>query len=144
MSLGKIVIKTKKQHDKGLEKDVADLVYDLVPTFEVDVEDTGWENADETIKENVEKLDKRITDILENEIKEIDKRLGDNQGNLSDEIKMVKKEIENLKSRKPLDLIVKLDNSKPQDFGKQHFQLPELIQILATKLNVYLKVMYKV
>jgi len=138
MSSGKIVIKNKKQHDKGLEKDVADLVYELVPTLEVDVEDTKWENADKTIKENVEKLDKRITDILENEIKEIDKRLGDNQGNLSEEIRIVKKEIENLKSRKPLDLMIKLDNSKPQDFGKQHFQLPTLIQILATKLNVYL------
>jgi hypothetical protein len=131
-----------------MEQNVADIIYQLVPTFEVNVEDTGWKNADESIKEDisalnkkqkedVEKLDNKITDILENRIKEIDKQLGDNQGNFSDEIKAVKKEIENLKSRRPLDLIVKLDNSKPRDFGKQHFQLPTLLQILATKLNVY-------
>jgi MoxR-like ATPase len=138
MSSGKINTGTKKQYDKSLEQSVADIVYDLVPSFEVDVEDAKWKSADEHIGKKITVLDERITDILENKISEIDKRLGDNQGNLSDEIKVVKREIEDLKARRPLDLIVKVDNSNPQDLGKQHVQFPTLIQILATKLNVYL------
>ena len=149
MSTGKILVRNKTRRDNAMEQNVADIIYQLVPTFEVNVDDADWENADKEInediitlgkkqKEDVANLNNKIKDILENKIKEIDKRLGDNQGNLSDEIKAVKKEIENLKSRKPLDLIVKLDNSKPKDFGKQHCQFPSLLQILATKLNVYL------
>jgi hypothetical protein len=138
MSTGKIIIRDKEPRDNELEENIADIVYELIPTFEVEVDDTKWESADENIKEDVKKLDSKIEDILENKIKEIDKRLGDSQGNLSDEIKAVKKEIEDLKVRKPLELIVKLDNSKPQDLGLQHVQLPVLLQILATKLNVYL------
>jgi len=149
MSIGKIVVKSRTRRENQLEQNVAEIIYQIVPNLEVDVENTEWKNADESIKndidilnqkqkEDVEILDNKITNILENKIKEIDKRLGSNQGNLSDEIDEVKKEIENLKIRRPLDLIVKLDNSKPQDFGKQHFQLPTLIKILATKLNVYL------
>jgi MoxR-like ATPase/gas vesicle protein len=160
MSSGEIVIGNKKRYDTQMEQSTADLVYQLIPTFKVDVEDTEWENADESIKEeiaaldenikkkiselkgkqkeDVEKLDNKITDILENRIKEIDKRLGDNQGDLSDEIKTIKTEIEDLKVRKPLELIVKIDDSEPQDLGTQHKQLPMLIDILKTKLNVYL------
>jgi MoxR-like ATPase len=152
MGSGKIVRGSKKTYEKPLEQSVADIVYDLVPTFEVKVDDTEWENADEDIKKNITTLDERIkkdmseiderqkedVEKIDNRINEIDQRLGDNQGNLSDEINAVKKEIETLKVRKPLDLIVKLDNSEPQDFGIQHSQLPTLIQILATKLNVYL------
>jgi MoxR-like ATPase len=160
MSSGEIVRGSKNRYDTPLEQNVADIVYGLVPTFKVNVDDTEWKNADKNIKEEISvldesireemtvlderqkedvgKLEKNIADILENKIKEIEKRLGDNQGNLSDEINEVKKEIEKLKIRRPLELIVKLDSSKPQDFGIQHSQLPTLIQILATKLNVYL------
>ncbi|MDR1840190.1 MAG: AAA family ATPase [Treponema sp.] len=138
MSSGKIDIKNKERRDNDLEQNVADIVYELIPTFEVNVEDTEWKSADESIEKEINALDKKVDDILENKIKEIDKRLGGNQGNLSDEIKAVKKEIEALKVRKPLDLIVKLDNSKPQDLGIQHKQLPTLLNILKTKLNVYL------
>jgi len=138
MSSGNIKITNKQRLNNGMEQNVVDIVYKLVPTFEIDVEDTKWESADESIKEEITALDNKIEDVLENKIMEIDKRLGDNQGNLSDEIKAIKKEIEDLKVRKPLDLIVKLDNSKPQDLGKQHIQLPTLLQILANKLNVYI------
>jgi MoxR-like ATPase len=149
MSTGQIVIRDKEPRDNGLEEKIADIVYALIPAFEVNVDDTKWESADENIKEkitvlderqkeNIEKLNSKIEDVLENKIKEIDKRLGSNQGNLSDEIKAVKKEIEDLKTRKPLDLIVKTDKSKSQDLGIQHVQLPALLQILANKLNVYL------
>jgi len=160
MSLGHIKVKNRQRLNNGMEQNVADIVYQLVPTFEVNVDDNEWENADESIKkeineleqninkellksdekqkEDVKILDSKITDILENKIKEIDKRLGNNQGNLSDEIKAIKKEIENLKARKPTDVIVKRDNEKPLDIGIQHYQLPTLIKIIAAKLNVYL------
>jgi len=160
MSSGQIKIKSKVSRNNDIEKNIVDIIYQLIPTFEVDVENTEWEDADENIKkeinaldesikegiavleknqkEDVEKLDDKITDILENKILEIGKRLGDNQGNLSDEIEAIKKDIEELKARRPLELIVKLGKSEPQYLGKQHVQLPTLLQILATKLNVYL------
>jgi hypothetical protein len=149
MSKGKIVLGNKIRRDSTAEQGIADIVCQIVPTFGVDVEDTKWKNADEKIEnkitaldtkqnEEIKTIDRQIQDILENKIKNIDKRIGANQGNLSDEIKNIKTEIENLKARRPLDLIVKLDNLEPQDLGKQHFQLPTLLQILATKLNVYI------
>lgn len=141
MSSGRIVQREKKQLNTSLEKDVADIVYQLIPTFGIDVEDTEWKTADKSIKEEITVLDekqKEDVEKLENKIKEIDKRLGDNQGNLSDEIGAVKKEIEVLKARKPLDLIVKLDKSKPQYLVTPHFQFEILYKILANKLNVYI------
>lgn len=113
-------------HKKALE----DVIYQVVQTCDVEVDNSKWQAADENLKKNITKLD--------NKIKDIDKRLGDNQGNLSEDIKGIKTEIENLKSRKPLDLIVKIDNEKPKDLGVQHYQLPLLIKVLTTKLNVYL------
>ena len=161
MSSGQITIRNRENFDNSTEQSIADLVYnELVPTFKVDVDDSEWKNADKYIKteiaeleknireeiskldenqkENTDNLDIKIKDILENKINEIDKRLGDNQGDLSGEIKAIKKEIENLKARKPTDVIVKRDNEKPLDIGIQHYQLPILIKIIAAKLNVYL------
>ena len=149
MSSGKIVIKNRTRRENSMEQSIADIIYQIVPTFEVDVEDTDWKSSDKKLEEtitalngkqktDVEKIERKFEDVLENKIKEIEKRIGANQGNLSDEIKTIKTEIENLKARKPLDLIVKLDNSKPKDLGKQHFQLPVLLQIIAAKLNVYI------
>lgn len=130
MSKGKI----KKPHnidfpDNFYKKPLEDAIYQVVQTCEVEVDNTDWENSDKKLKDNIS--------AVEDKLKDISKRLGDNQSNLSDDIKAIKKEIEDLKSRKPLDLIVKVDNAKPKDLGKQHYQLPTLIQVLATKLNVY-------
>jgi hypothetical protein len=113
--------------DNFYKKPLEDAIYQVVQTCEVD--NTDWENSDKKLKENIT--------AVEDKLKDISKRLGDNQGNLSDDIKAIKKEIEDIKSRKPLDLVVTIDNSKSKDLGKQHYQLPTLIQILATKLNVY-------
>jgi MoxR-like ATPase len=154
MSSGKIT-STKIKRNTPMEQNVADIVCEIVPDFKVEVEDEEWQNADESIKEEISALDKEQKENKENisaltkkqkedvekidsKITEIDKRLGDNQGNLSDELKAVKQEIENLKARKPLDVIVKIDKAEPKDLGIQHSQLPALIQILAAKLNVYI------
>ncbi|NVN96671.1 AAA family ATPase [Candidatus Nomurabacteria bacterium] len=130
MSKGKInKPKNPDFPDNLYKKPLEDAIYHVVQTCEVEVENTDWENSDKKLKEEIT--------TLEGKLKDIDKRIGANQGNLSDEIKTIQSEIANLKSRRPLDLIVKLDRSKPKDLGKQHFLLPTLIQILATKLNVY-------
>jgi len=131
MSKGKIKKPRNPELPENLfeKKSMKEAIFDVVQTCEVEVENTDWENSDKKLKEDITNLDAKIKDI--------DKRLGDNQGNFSDELKEVKSEIEKLNSRRPLDLIVKLDISKPKDLGKQHHQLPTLIQILATKLNVY-------
>jgi MoxR-like ATPase len=124
-------------HKKPLE----DVIYYVAQTCEVDVDNSEWQEADKNLKTDITQLDSKLKEniaTLDNKIKDIDKRLGDNSGNLSDEIKGLKKEVENLKTRKPLELVVKVDNAKPKDLGTQHYQLPTLIQILATKLNVYL------
>ncbi|OAV71849.1 ATPase family associated with various cellular activities (AAA) [Bacteroidales bacterium Barb4] len=130
MSTGKLSFKKKVHRDNPIEQNISDIIHEIVPTFEVEVDDSEWERADENLKEKITTLGTKL--------KAIEEQLGSNQGNLSDAIKELKKEIENLKVRKPLDLIVKIDNSKTQDLGKQHFQLPTLLQILATKLNVYI------
>lgn len=131
MSKGKI----KKPQNPNLpdnltKKPLEDIIYHVVQTCGVDVDNSEWQNSDKVLDEKISKLSSKTG--------EIEKRLGDNQGNLSDQIKTIKTEIENLKKRKPLDLVVTVDNSKKTDLGKQHFQFPTLLKILATKLNVYL------
>jgi MoxR-like ATPase len=131
MSKGKI----KKPNNPTLpdnlhKKSMEDIIYLVVQACEVEVENIEWETSDKKLKEEITSLDTKLKDI--------DKRLGDNHGNLSDEIENIKIEIEDLKVRKPLDIIVRIDNTKPKDLGKQHVQLPTLLQILATKLNVYM------
>lgn len=115
--------------DNFYKKPLEDAIYQVVQTCEVEVDNTDWENSDKKLKDNIS--------AVEDKLKDISKRLGDNQGNLSDDIKAIKREIEDIKSRKPLDLVVTIDNTKLKDLGKQHYQLPTLIKILATKLNVY-------
>lgn len=112
------------------KKPLEDIIYYVVQTCEVDVDNNEWQNSDKVLNDKISKLSTKTN--------EIEKRLGDNQGNLSDQIKSIKIEIENIKKRKPLDLVVTVDNSKKIDIGKQHFQFPTLFKILATKLNVYL------
>ncbi|GAB4346052.1 MAG: hypothetical protein OHK0038_26260 [Flammeovirgaceae bacterium] len=116
--------------DNLTKKPLEDIIYYVVQTCDVDVDNSEWQNSDKVLEEKISKLSSKTG--------EIEKRLGDNQGNLSEQIKNIKTEIENLKKRKPLDLIVTVNNSKKTDLGKQHYQFPTLLKILATKLNVYL------
>jgi len=131
MSKGKI----KKPQNPNLpdnltKKPLEDIIYHVVQTCDVDVDNAEWQNSDKVLDEKISKLSSKTS--------EIEKRLGDNQGNLSEQIKNIKTEIENLKKRKPLDLIVTVNNGNKTDIGKQHNQFPTLLKILATKLNVYL------
>jgi len=159
MSTGRIQLGDKERFDNKVEQGVAETFYKLIPKLEIDVDDTKWEEADESIREEINKIDKEresadeeikesITALkqkqkeeiknLETKLDDINKRLGDNQGNLSDEIKNIGKEIEKLKARKTIEVIVKREEAKPLDLGKQHYQFPMLLKILASKLNVYI------
>jgi cobaltochelatase CobS len=116
--------------DNLTKKPLEDIIYHVVQTCEVEVENSEWQDSDKALDEKISQLSSKTG--------EIEKRLGDNQGNLSEQITNIKTEIENLKKRKPLDLIITINNTKKTDLGKQHFQFPTLVKILATKLNVYL------
>jgi len=127
--------------DNFYKKPLEDAIYQVVQTCEVEVDNNEWSAADEALKNNLSETDEKLKNeltSLDDKLKEINKRLGDNQGNLSEDIKTLKAEIQNLKVRRPLELIVKTNNSAPKDLGKQHLQFPTLLNILATKLNVYL------
>lgn len=109
--------------DNLTKKPLEDVIYHIVQTCEVEVDDSGWGEAHSSLAQ---------------EIKGVKDRLGKDQVNVSDELKKVKSEIADLKVRKPLDLVVKLHDGKTTDLGIQHAQLPTLIKILSTGLNVYL------
>lgn len=116
--------------DNLSKKPLEEIIYYIAQTCEVNVDNSEWQNSDKSLEE-------KITN-LKNKAKEIEKRQGTNHDNLSKQINTILNEIEDLKKRKPLDLIVKIENFTKTDLGKQHYQLPTLLKILASKLNVYL------
>lgn len=124
MAKGKIIKpRQQEQSSSSLEKEVRDIVYKLVETCEVSTEDTEWKDAD-----------KQLHDKLSN----IEKTLGTGQGNISEEIKSIQKQIAELKERKPLEVIINLNQKKKIDLGLQHFQFPDLVKLVATGLNIFL------
>jgi cobaltochelatase CobS len=153
MSKGRI-IKPRNPNfpNNPLEKNVYDIIYTVVPTLEIEVENKEWETADKELREIVTKTNNQLQETLtkiDNQLKEdvkliekkvssISNQLGSNEGNLTDELNKIKQEIENIKRRKPIEVIVKVDNTEANDLGTQHFQFPTLLQILSTKLNIYL------
>jgi cobaltochelatase CobS len=124
MSKGKInKPRQQEQATSSLEKEVRDIVYKLVETCEVSTDDTEWKEADQT---------------LQDKLSNIEKTLGTGQGNISEEIKEIQKQIAELKERKPLELTINLDNKKKIDLGLQHFQFPDLVKMISTGLNIFL------
>lgn len=124
MSKGKIhKPRQQEQPTSSLEKEVRDIVYKLVETCEVTTEDTEWKDADKQLQEK---------------LSNIEKTLGTGQGNISEEIKAIQKQIAELKERKPLEVIINLDKKKKIDLGLQHFQFPDLVKMVATGLNIFL------
>jgi len=116
--------------DNLTKKPLEDIIYHVVQTMDVEVEDADWQGSDNKLKEDIKGL--------EGLVKVFEERLGKDKVNVSEELKALKQEVTMLKSRKPLDLVVKILNGKTTDLGLQHHQLPTLIQILSTGLNVYL------
>ncbi|MBK8707156.1 MAG: AAA family ATPase [Flavobacteriales bacterium] len=131
MSSGKIQKPSNPDLPANLTKlPMEEMIYEVIQTCPVEVEDTEWKNADTKLKEDIS--------AVEELLKGIDGRLGKDKVDLSDELRLLKAEVEGLKARKPLDLVVKLDKRKPKDLGMQHSQLPTLIEILSAGMNVYL------
>lgn len=124
MAKGKIIKpRQQEQSSSSLEKEVRDIVYKLVETCEVSTEDTEWKDADKQLHEK---------------LSNIEKTLGTGQGNISEEIKSIQKQIAELKERKPLEVIINLNHKKKIDLGLQHFQFPDLVKLVATGLNIFL------
>jgi predicted nucleic acid-binding Zn-ribbon protein len=96
MSKGKIIKpRNPSLPDNPLERNVYNIIQEVVPTFEIDVENEEWEKADEDIKEELKAIEEKVLSIAS--------RLGSNEGNLTDELKKIKEDIESLKSRRPVD-----------------------------------------
>lgn len=124
MSKGKInKPRQQEQATSSLEKEVRDIVYKLVETCEVSTDDTEWKEADQS---------------LQDKLSNIEKTLGTGQGNISEEIKAIQKQIAELKERKPLEVIINLDKKNKIDLGLQHFQFPDLVKMSSTGLNIFL------
>jgi MoxR-like ATPase len=142
MSTGKLIkSKNVQSPDNQLERNVFDIVHKAIPQYQVEVDDEEWQNADEEVKAAFEKANGQIQQHIR-QVKEvissIESRFANSDQNLSEELQKIKDEIQKIKIRKPIEVVVKIDNKKPNDLGTQHFQFPELLKILATKLNVYL------
>lgn len=142
MSKGQIIKPSNPSSpENSLEKSVYDVIHRVVPTFEIQVENEEWQTADEELKEILTEVDNNLKEAIkeiDEKVSSITNRLGSSEGNLSDELRKIKEDIENIKIRKPLEVIIKVDNKKANDLGIQHFQFPMLMQILSTQLNVYL------
>jgi cobaltochelatase CobS len=142
VSRGKIIKpKNATIPNEVLAKPLPEIVFHAIQSCEVDVENAEWQEADNKIKQEVKiSLDAAKAEIKEikEKISKIEVKVGDNQGSIADEITDLKKEIEDLKQRRPLDLIVKINQEKPKDLGVQHNHFPLLLKILATKLNIYI------
>lgn len=131
MSKGNIRKKRNAKVEERLDKlTLEEGIYAIMRTCEVLVDDELWKAGDEKIKQELEKLRENLEDIKQ--------RLGANEGDISKEIEALKAQIEEIKSRKPLDLIVQVNDAEKVDVGLQHNQFPTLLKILASKLNVYL------
>lgn len=124
MSKGNI-IKPKNPDipDSLMKKPLEDIIYKLVETCEVTTDDTEWKEADKE---------------LQDKLASIEKTLGTGQGNISEEIKAIQEQIAALKERKPLEVLINLNNKKKIDLGLQHFQFPELVKMVSTGLNIFL------
>ena len=124
MAKGKINKPLKLEHpSSSLEKEVRQIVYNLLDTCEVTTDDSDWVEADDELNEK---------------LKSIEETLGTGQGNISEEISALKNQIRELKERKPLEVIVKIDKNKSIDLGLQHFQFPDLVKMVTTGLNIFL------
>lgn len=117
MAKGTITYNGEINHTDSLKKGVLEtFVEDIMPQLETNVDDEGWLTA---IKENEYKYKEEIQ-------------------KLHDSLSKTNDEIENLKTRKPLDLKVKVGNLPQKDVGTAHKTFPKLLKVLSQHLNVYL------
>lgn len=116
-----------------LAKPLPEIVFHAMQICEVEVDNSELQevkNTGEAAKTEIKEIKQKLT--------KIENKIGDNQGSIAEDIDNLKDEIEALKQRRPLDLIVQINNEKPNLVGKSHKQFPLLLKILATKLNVYI------
>jgi len=131
MSSGKI----KKSKNSNLPNDlinkpIHEVIYQVVQTCDVEVDNSEWQQGDK-------QLEQKLTST-NNKLAEIENKIGNSSGVISHQIESIRQEIEDIRSKKPIEVAVKIDENEIRDLGLQHSQFPLLLQILSTKLNTYL------
>lgn len=124
-------IKLPEFKGKGeLENSIYKLLLQIIPQAEISVKDDLWKYADSKLKSNIDEVDSKVESVK--------KQIGSDTQNVSETIKLLREEIAQLQSRKPLDLIIHTADGKKKDIGVSHKNLPTLLNILSQHLNVYL------
>ncbi len=111
-----------KQQDLAM-KSIPEIVYRVIQSCTVDVENGEWQAAD-----------KKLLDL----VKEVEKRIAAGEKGVAAELAAVKEDIADLILKKPLEVAVRVDNAPAVDLGLQHFQLPSLVKMASTGLNIFL------
>lgn len=124
MSKGRI-LKPKEpiKQQELATKSIPEIVYRVIQSCIVEVENGEWQTAD-----------KKLLEIL----KTSEKRIATGEKNVADELKLIKEDIADLIEKKPLEILINLDNEKRLDLGLQHFQFPSLVKMASTGLNIFL------
>ncbi len=104
-------------------KSIPEIVYRVIQSCTVDVENGEWQAAD-----------KKLLDL----VKEVEKRIAAGEKGVAAELAAVKEDIADLILKKPLEVAVRVDNAPAVDLGLQHFQLPSLVKMASTGLNIFL------
>lgn len=111
-----------KLQDLG-SKPIPEIVYRVIQSCTVDVENGEWQAAD-----------KKLLDL----VKVVEKRIAAGEKDVASELAAVKADIADLILKKPLEVAVRLDNAPLVDLGLQHFQFPSLVKMASTGLNIFL------
>jgi hypothetical protein len=141
MSTGSIKKPKHQTFEDDLSRSLADVVLKVIQACDVIVDDNLWIDADKDLKSQISSVDEKNSqtiDTLKSDLDDINNRLGNSEGSISEQISSLRSEFEQFKANKPLELVVKTDEFEPNNLGKQHSQLPTLINLVASKVNIYL------
>ena len=124
MSKGRI-LKPKEliKQQELATKSIPEIVYRVIQSCVVDVENGEWQNGD-----------KKLAEIL----KANEKRFIASEKTVAAELQVIKENIIDLVSNKPIEISINLENEKKIDLGLQHFQFPSLVKMASTGLNIFL------
>jgi predicted nucleic acid-binding Zn-ribbon protein len=103
LSKGKFIEPHKRKYsNSALEQQVYEIIFNVIPTFEIEVENEEWEKTDDELKDELTEIDNQIKESIESieeKVSSIEKRLGSNEGNLSDEFKKINMKLKTSKKK---------------------------------------------
>jgi hypothetical protein len=124
----------------SLEDYIIDLIKNNIAVIEKDVEKKIYTEIKEKIKTDSvkqENIFKSNSQLVDNKLIALNRRIGSAEGNLKVELKRLKEEIDAKKNKKTIDITIK-KGTKTIDLGTQHIQFENLLKYVQTKVNVYL------